>query len=154
MAALNVIDEVARTNLSTLHPREGALASGASLRPSYVLCAKISNACDGFGQHSRLRSSNLSIGLINGKFSNMILTCLFLSFAADGAFVVADAIRRIKWICVPCRHPRLLGHIVILDVIISFGTLLGATVGLANCGTLNIVTFGIITHSKLLFNQG
>ena len=77
----------------------------------------------------------------------MILACLFLSFATYGAFIVADPIRWVKWICVPCRHPGLLCHIVILDVIISFWTLLGATVGLANCGTLNIVTFHTITYS-------
>ena len=145
LTAFDVFDHVAWSNLSAFHPSESALVSGARLCTSYVLCAEVSDTLDNFGENSRSRSIDLPISLINWKFFSPVLALLFLGFASDCAFIIANPICWIKWVCMPCRNPRLLSYIVICDVIITIWTRLGALVSLTNCGALNIITFYTIT---------
>ena len=147
LAARYVFDHVGWANLSAIHPCESSSVSGAWLRTGNVLCAEISYALDHFCENRRSCSIDLSVGLVDREFPLMILICLFLSFAAYGTLIITDSIRWVKWIGVPCRHPGLLSHIVILDVIISIWTCLGATVNLLYCRAFNIITFQTITSS-------
>ena len=102
LAAFDVFDHIAWANLSTIHPCESTLVTGAYLCSSYVLCAQISNALNYSGENRRFRSIDLSIGLINWKFSSLVLTLLFLGFATNGALIITNSISWVKWISMPC----------------------------------------------------
>ena len=140
LGAGDVIIFVMRSNLASIHPREGSQPASVTLRPLNVLCIEIPDSFSRFGQASRFSTIDGAVAFIELG----LLICLSPKVAER---IIPHCISRFKWVRLAFRLPSFLRHVRVLDVFVAS---LCPFISRLSLGTLDIKAVQRISRRKLL----
>ena len=140
LAAWDVFNHVAGTDLTAFNFKESSLVSSISLCTVDVASLKITNASDSLREASWFGFSDLTILVIE-------LTTSFGLLAELAELFIPDGVGRVERISDSTGLASLRSHVIILDVIVA--TILLAFIRLFSLSAMNIKTVECIARRKL-----